>query len=219
MEQENAWLIIPARNEEHNITEVVAKAKRFGKVLVVDDGSTDGTAGAAKEEGAVVLRHVINLGKGAALKTGCDYAVMKGAHSLVVLDADTQHDPEEIPNFLERLNSHDIVFGFRKFSQQMPAVFRIGNWGLSKVMSLLFGVSIADTQCGYRAFTAEAYKKVRWSSSSYSMETEMIANMGIQKLRYAQVPIKTIYADRYKGTTIFDGIKIICSMLWWRLTK
>ena len=84
---------------------------------------------------------------------------------------------------------------------------------------LLYNIKIKDTQSGYRAFSVEAYKKIRWRSSDYSMESEMIANVGKHKLKYEQIPIETIYTDRYKGTTVLDGVKIVFNMLWWRISK
>jgi len=219
MQNPKPFIIIPAHNEGRHIGDVVKKAKAFGSVIVVDDGSKDATGAAAKAHGAEVISHIINMGKGAALKTGCDRAVKDGASQLVVLDADSQHDPEEIPQFLAALKSADMVFGYRAFSKEMPVILRLGNWAISKMTRILFGVKINDTQSGYRAFTADAYQKIRWASSSYSMESEMIANMAKHNLKYSQVPIKTIYADRYKGTTIIDGIKIVMNLLWWRLAK
>ena len=221
MEQMNkTWIIIPANNEEKNIAEVVKKSKKFSEnVVVVDDGSDDKTSDIAKKKGAVVLKHIVNLGKGAALKTGCDYALKQGAENIVVLDADGQHDPKEIPNFVKALNKADIVFGYRRLNRNMPFILRFGNWFIFFVTKLLFGLKIADTQCGYRAFNADAYKKIKWNSTDYSMESEMIANAGKTHLKYSQIPIETIYSDKYKGTTIFDGIRIVLNMVWWRLTR
>ena len=86
-------------------------------------------------------------------------------------------------------------------------------------MSFLYGIDINDTQSGYRAFSAEAYKKIRWNASDYSMETEMISKAGKQKLKYVQIPIGTIYSDKYKGTTIIDGMKIVFNMVRWRVLR
>jgi hypothetical protein len=80
----------------------------------------------------------------------------------------------------------------------------------------LYGISLNDTQCGFRAFSKDAYKKIRWNASDYSMESEMISRTGKQKLKYVQIPIETIYSDRYKGTTVIDGIKIVLNMFWWK---
>src|SRR3989344_5319417 len=86
-------IIIPARNEEKTIAAVISGAKKYGRVIVVDDGSTDSTAAEAQKTGAIVLQHIVNLGKGCALKTGCDYAVREYSKKIVVIDADAQHDP------------------------------------------------------------------------------------------------------------------------------
>jgi len=221
LEQMNkTWIIIPANNEEKNIAEVVKKSKKFSeKVVVVDDGSQDKTLFIAEKSGAFVLKHIVNLGKGAALKTGCEYAVKKGAEKIVVLDADGQHDPKEIPEFVKALDNVDIVFGYRRLNKKMPFVLRYGNWFIFFMTKLLFGLKIADTQCGYRSFTADAYNKIKWDAADYSMESEMIANAGKAHLKYSQIPIETIYSDKYKGTTVIDGIRIVLNMVWWRLTR
>src|SRR3989338_3845774 len=218
METKKLWAVIPAYNEESSIAGIIKKTKRYiANVIVVDDGSKDNTKYFAEKAGAVVLRHIINLGKGAALKTGCDFAMKKGAKSMVVLDADAQHNPEDIPRFIEKLKKSDIIFGYRKSSSKMPFILRFGNWFISNVAGFLYSVKLNDTQCGFRAFSREAYKKIRLSASDYSMESEMISKAGKQRLKYVQIPIETIYSDRYKGTTIVDGIKIVLNMLWWKL--
>jgi glycosyltransferase involved in cell wall biosynthesis len=96
-------VIIPAKNESKTITAVIWDAKKYGTPIVIDDGSDDKTAQSAVEAGAIVLRHVVNMGKGAALKTGCDYAIKNGASEMVMIDADAQHDPKLIPTFLQLL--------------------------------------------------------------------------------------------------------------------
>ncbi len=218
MKTKNLWAIIPAHNEEKNIRKTVEKTfNHIDNVVVVDDGSKDGTAKLAEKAGAVVLHHLINLGKGAALKTGCDYAFSRGATHIVALDADAQHNPDDIPRFAEKLENYDIIFSYRKYSKQMPAVLRFGNWLISEIASLLYNVDLKDTQSGFRAFSKETYKKIRWNASDYSMESEMISRAGKQKLKYVQIPIETIYSDRYKGTTVIDGMKIVLNMLWWKL--
>ena len=216
----NVWAVIPAYNEQGNIGNVVKKTKKYvDKVIVVDDGSRDKTREVAEKSGAIVLRHVVNLGKGAALKTGCDFAIKKKANFIVALDADAQHNPGDVPRFIKELKWHDIVFSYRKSRGKMPLVLRFGNWFISNFANILYGVKLEDTQCGFRAFSEESYKKIRWSSSGYSMESEMIARAGKQRLKYVQIPIETIYSDRYKGTTIIDGIKIVLNMIWWKLFK
>jgi hypothetical protein len=136
---------------------------------------------------------------------------------LILLDADGQHEPDEIPNFIKAMNGKDIVFGYRKLTKDMPFVLRFGNWFISKATKVIYGIDVKDTQSGYRAMTQGTYKKVRWRATGYPMESEMIANVGKHKLKYAEIPIKTIYLERYKGTTIIDGLKIVLKMLLWKL--
>lgn len=220
MEKGKIWVIVPAHNEEKYIGDIINKIKKHASnIIVVDDGSKDDTYKIAKKTGVIVLKHIINLGKGAALKTGCDYALKKGAEAFVVMDADAQHDPDEIPKFIKDLNGNDIVFGYRKERKSMPLVLKFGNWLIHVLTKLLYQTDVKDTQCGYRAFTKSAYKKIKWKASDYSMESEMIANAGKNKLRYIEMPIQTYYLNRYKGTTILDGVKVVFNMLWWRLTR
>ena len=101
----------------------------------------------------------------------------------------------------------------------MPFILKFGNWFINKTIKFLYGLKIDDSQCGYRAFTAKAYKRLRWKASDYSMESEMIAKIGKYKLAYKQIPIDTIYSDKYKGTTILDGVKIVFNLLLWRLSN
>jgi UDP-N-acetylglucosamine---dolichyl-phosphate N-acetylglucosaminyltransferase len=214
------YVVIPAHNEEKYLEQVISATKKYCKnIVVVDDGSKDKTSEIAKKKGTQLLKLKVNLGKGAALKTGCDYAYINGAKKIVVMDADGQHNPEQIPSFLNHLDNYDIVFGYRQRSKNMPAILRFGNWFINKTVSFLYNVSLNDTQSGYRSFTNETYKKIRWQASDYSMESEMIANTGKHKLRYKQIPIETIYSDNYKGTTVIDGIKIVLKTISWRLLK
>ena len=218
MKADDVWVVIPAYNEEKSISGVISKSKNHvDRVVVVDDGSRDGTKSSAESCGAIVVKHIVNLGKGAALKTGCDFAAGKGAKFIITIDADAQHNPDDIPRFIEKLAEYDVVFSYRKLSGKMPLVLRFGNWFISEVVKVLYGVNLVDTQCGYRAFSRAAYKKIRWNASDYSMESEMISRAGKQKLKYVQIPIETIYSDKYKGTTIIDGVKIVLNMFWWKI--
>ncbi len=211
-------VIIPAYNEGKTIFEVLTKTKKFAKtIVVVDDGSRDNTSLEAERAGAIVLRHEVNLGKGAALKTGCDYAIQQGAKKIITMDADGQHDPKEIPAFSSALEQHDIAFGGRKKPKSMPAVFKFGNLVLTQTLRLLYGVTVEDSQCGYRSFRAGTYQNIRWEATDYYVETEMAIRAGKKKLTHTTIPIETIYADRYKGTTVLDGVMIVAKMIGWKI--
>ena len=211
-------VIIPAYNEEKTISRVIKGAKKYvDEVIVVDDNSKDNTYLEAKKAGAIALKHQVNLGKGATLKTGCEAALLRKADVFVILDGDGQHDPDEIPLFLEKLKEFDMVFSKRIERQNMPLFAKVGNTFFSFITRILFGINISDPQSGYRAFTKNCYKKITWTTSGYSVENEMIARISAKKIKYTEIPIKTIYHEKYKGTTIVDGISIFVNILMLRL--
>ena len=211
--------VIPAYNEGSRIRDVVVETKKYvDLVVVVNDGSQDNTVSQASVKDVIVLSHIINLGKGAAARTGCDWAVENGATQIVLLDGDGQHEAQDIPRFVKELGKHDIVFGRRKKSKNMPGLYRVGNKGLNVLSKIFFGITLQDSQCGFRAMNASVYKSVRWDASDYAMESEMIVRAGIKNLSHTEISIRTIYHDRYKGTGVIDGVKILVNMLKWRLT-
>jgi len=210
------WVIIPAYNEQKHIRNVLAQTKKYTKnIVVVDDGSSDKTADLVAAAKVRLIRLKKNQGKGIALRTGCDYARRHGAQVIITMDADGQHKPSMIPQFVQRLRKQnvDVVFGARRLSKTMPLLFRIGNAILTIWTILLFGIRVQDSQCGFRAFTARAYKKVRWIANRYAVESEVVVRTARAKLRYTELGIPTVYFEKYKGTTPFDGIKIMLHML------
>ena len=208
--------VIPAYNESKYIFNVVKGAKKHvDQVIVVDDASSDNTGLLAKKAGALVLRHPINLGLGGTLKTGCDAAILLNANIIVTLDGDGQHDPNEIGFLIAHLKNNDLdaVFGQREFNNNMPFVKKIGNRLFHRFSKHIFGIKVRDTQTGFRAFTSEAYKKMRWKSSDYAVASEMLINAEKHNLKYAPFKVETIYHDDYKGTTALDGMKIAGKMI------
>jgi len=214
------FVVIPAYNEASRIDDVLQKVKKFTKnILVVDDGSKDKTSEMARNSGARVLRHRLNLGKGAGMKTGVEAAIDLGAEAIILIDADGQHDPKHIPEFLKQIGQGaDIVFGSRNLSYGVPLVRYLGNKFGSVLISLIFGIYRSDLLCGYIAFTKKAYQKIKWDSSRYGVETEIVARTGKNKLKYTEIPIETIYKDKYKGVTIFDAIGILFSIPRWLIS-
>ncbi len=215
------FVIIPAHNEEKHVAKVINETKKFSKnIVVVDDGSSDRTPSEAEKTLATVLKHEINLGKGAALRTGAEYSIRKGAEAIVFIDSDGQHSPSDIPRLLEALEEADVAFTYRNLkSEHMPLTKKFGNLVLNTLLKLLFGIRIIDTQCGFKAMTSRAYKTLRLISSDYNIESEIAAKTGKYKLRFKQLPIETVYNDRYKGTTPLDGANIAMRMLWWKLSR
>lgn len=212
--------IIPTLNEFTHLAGVVEQVKpHVDHVIVVDDGSKRPLADTLKPNPAVtVIRHRINLGKGAAMMTGVRYASSHQFDAVVFLDADGQHDPAEIPKLLAPIQAGqaDIVFGVREFHHTMPTVAKLGNIFLTTALSWLYGIPVRDTQSGYRALRLSRIKELAWSSPRYAVETEMIVNAGRHQVPWTEVPIRTIYLDAYRGTTVLDGIRIFINMITWR---
>lgn len=216
------YIVIPAYNESRRIGKVLNDLKVFNlTIIVVDDGSRDSTFEQIKKHHVLVLRHRVNLGKGAALKTGCEAAFFLGAQAIIMMDSDGQHRGEDLPKFINALETKkfDIIFGSRNLKFGVPLVRFIGNKIASIMVNLLFGIYISDLICGYRAFTREAFKKLEWESTGYGLETEMVIKTGLNKLKYCEVPVETVYYDRFKGVTILDALTIFGSVLKWRLFK
>ena len=225
------FVVIPAHNEAKRLAAVLTSmpSSVLGhpvRTVVVDDGSRDGTREVARAvEGVKVLRHRINLGKGAAAKTGCDAAYRAGADLIVLMDGDGQHRAEDIARLIEPLVADDssadakngLVIGTRKRNKNMPTTMRLGNTVMNRLAKMLFGITVRDTQSGFRAFHREVYPKIRWAAANYEMEMEMLILAYTQGLTVSEVGIATIYHDNYKGTTALDGLRILRTLLKWRI--
>ena len=212
-------IIVPAYNEEKHIGSLIKKLKKYSKnIIVVDDGSTDRTFEIAKKQGVIVIRHIVNLGKGAAMKTGIEKAMELGVKKVIFIDADNQHDPSEIPLFEKKIRKgYKIVQGVRRFDKSTPYLRKIGNNLISFIFYLLFGKKIEDTQSGYKAIDLSVYDKIKWKSDDYFVETEILARAVKNRIKVGQVPIKTIYLDKYKGMSFFSGLEIGLKILGLRL--
>ncbi|NLG97744.1 MAG: glycosyltransferase family 2 protein [Chloroflexi bacterium] len=188
--------IIPAYNEGRHIGDVVRQTLSHLPVLVIDDGSTDQTAAEAELAGAEVVRQIPNQGKGVALMRGFREAINKGYSAVVMLDADGQHDPDEIPAFLEAYRAGgDLVIGkrdFRYMPQPRRTTNRIGTW----MFSWAVGQHIPDNQSGYRLLSSRMMEATLDSKeTNFEFEVEMIVVCIQRGYQLAWVPIRTIYGD------------------------
>lgn len=223
-------IIIPAYNEAKVIGRVIRAVPRslpeVGKptVLVVDDGSTDGTGRIAKRAGAQVLRHLLNRGKGVALSTGFKAAKILRASVAVTMDADGQHDPSEVAALIRPIlrKEADIVIGSRLLTRngRMPLERLLANKLSNALTKLLAKVTVTDSQSGFRAFSRRALEALDLSSRGFEVETEMLMQAKKKHLQIAEVPIKTIYTaySRSKGQHFAHGI-IMASRLVARVLK
>ena len=214
------WIVIPGYNEEKYIASVLKKVTQKTKnVIYVDDGSKDNSAEIAKKFPIHVLRHEINLGKGAALQTGCDYAFYHmGAEAVIMMDGDDQHDAEEIPLFRKQLESgSQLILGARSLFASMPLVRKLGNAFVSAIIVGLFFRYIPDILSGYKAFTKETYEKIKWESNDYSVELEIAANISRKKLDFSVISIVTIYHDMDRGMSAIDALKVMIRIISLRI--
>jgi len=211
--------IIPAYNEARFIGDVIRTALQYVPVVVIDDGSTDGTGAAAAMAGAKVVAHVQNQGKGKALLTGFDYAVGRKVDAAITLDADGQHDPHEIPLFIEafRAGQGDIIIGKRTFGE-MPPKSQFGNRVGTVLLGWAMGQPIPDNQSGYRLLSRDVMAKVRPSSSRFEAEVEILLRAQLAGFRVGWVPIKTIYNDKKSHFRPVDDSVLFLKMVWriWR---
>lgn len=217
------FVVIPNFNEKERFYSVLKDLEEYGfPVIVVDDGSIRfDHKKLIVRKNVVVLRHKINLGKGAALKTGCDYAFSKGADAVILMDADGQHKVEDLPKFIEVLESrkYDLIFGSRNLNMGVPLVRYLGNKFASVLIASLFGIYVSDILCGYKALTKKAYNIIEWESPGYGVETEITALTGKNKLKFCEVPVTTVYYDKVKGVTFLDAIGVFIDVILWRIKK
>lgn len=205
MTESNAKILalIPAYNEHEHIAKVVRQAKLHLPVLVVDDGSADETSAIAREEGAVVLRQEPNQGKGAAMARGFAYALESGYDAVITLDGDEQHDPSEIPEFVnDYLQDHpDLIIGERDF-RKMPFVRMCSNTIGTWMFSWAMGQYIPDNQSGYRLISARLMRAMLSSQMhGFEFEVEMIMRCALEKMKLSWTRIETIYADEHSHIT------------------
>lgn len=187
--------LIPAYEEAQRIAAVIRGAQRHLSVIVVDDGSSDDTAVVAESAGATVLRQAPNAGKGAALRTGFRHALDAEASAVVTLDADGQHDPAEMPRFLDAFTARrpELIVGRRDFAE-MPPIRRLSNVLGGAALSLALGRGVPDNQSGYRLVGRVLMRAMLDSEESgFEFEVEMIARCIALGLPLEWVPIRTIY--------------------------
>ena len=190
--------VVAAYNEAETVGHVVAGAKRHvPDVLVVDDGSTDATADEAYRAGASVLRHASNQGKGYAIRTGITQALSLDCTHVLLMDADMQHDPEDIPALLTtaRQGRGDFVIGERQFTRDsMPAARFYTNTISSRVISRLFvGTEVSDTQSGFRLVRASLLRNIRLTGRGYEIETEMLIKLAREGVHIERTPVRLTY--------------------------
>jgi glycosyltransferase involved in cell wall biosynthesis len=214
--------IIPAYNEEDTIGTVVLRTKPYvDKVIVVDDGSKDKTAETAQLAGAEVVQHITNGGKGAALKTGFEYAEKLHVDVVVCLDADAQHNPDDIPKIIAPILSGEaeMVIASRYENKDgvkdIPIYRRFGLWVLNKATNFGSECNVMDTQCGFRAYSGEVLGKFGFKKKGFSVESEMLEDAIENNIKIKEVPFVPKYDVLNSSTEkpVKHGLGVLNSIL------
>lgn len=197
MNLNKGFIIIPAYNEQDHISKVVQPAVKLLPVLVIDDGSTDKTSEISRQNGAEVFMQIPNQGKGEALKRGFREAIALNCEFVITLDADGQHDVQEIEKFISlyKAKNSDLIIGYRNFSE-MPFTRRMANTIGGWFFSWAIGRKIIDNQSGYRLMSRRLMEKVLDSKEAgFEFEVDVITTCVQTGFLIDWVPIRTIYDD------------------------
>ena len=214
---ERVAIVIPALNAAAMIEPVVrASLEQTPNVLVIDDGSSDATGAVAAQAGAIVLRHDVNRGKGAALRTGFKWAIENGYDAVITLDADGQHLPHEIPKFIHARNETgaDLIIGGRAHHfGEMLARRRNANRVSAWTISIASGRRITDSQSGYRFYSARVMREIPLRATGFDMESEVIVRAGRRRLPIVTIPIDLGFVNGV-ATSHYRPVKDTLRIAW-----
>ena len=214
------WVVIPLYNEATMIGQVVTELRStFPNVVCIDDGSHDDGGNIALAAGARLVRHPINLGQGAALQTGFDYALERGARYVVTFDADGQHRVVDAAAMLKRSRDEDlaIVFGSRFLDDRTKPgilkkiVLKTAVW----VTNVTTRTRLTDAHNGLRVIRADALSQIRLRQDRMAHGTEIVVQLGKTGLPYAEEPVEVIYSDysKAKGQSLLNSVNILVDLI------
>jgi glycosyltransferase involved in cell wall biosynthesis len=209
--------VIPAFNAAETLAPVARSVRERlpdAVVVVVDDGSSDGTSAVALRCADVVVRHAVNRGKGAALRTGIARALSAGCDLVLTIDADGQHPAELVPALLEAAASAHVVVGARaRRGTSMPLQRRVTNWLSSAALSALAGCSIPDSQSGFRVIRREVLERIEPMGDRYDFEAELLVRAAREGYRIASVRVPTVYSGASHFRPVRDSVSLIRTMV------
>ena len=222
--QNAVFVVIPVFNESEVIQSVIDEVLATGpyEIVVVDDGSADQTYQVAKEnKNIIALRHKINRGKGAAVKTGIAAANLLEADIVVTMDGDGQHDPEDIAALIQPIMNGDcdVVLGSRRTDTgEMPWIKVVAN-KIGNVVTWLFcGMLVSDSQSGFRAYSHFATRIIDTKADKYEYDSKVIREINNNRLKYTEVPIQVRYTEYSMGKAqkqgFVNGIKTVIRIVW-----
>jgi polyprenyl-phospho-N-acetylgalactosaminyl synthase len=225
--QKKIFFVIPAYNEEKSISRVVKELKNAGysNIVVIDDGSRDKTHYIALKSGAHVLRHVINRGQGAGLKTGIDYALLQGADIIVTFDSDGQHRVEDLPAMLRPVidGEVDVTLGSRFLKKtKLPTARKLLLKGAVFVQWLFYGVKLSDAHNGFRVLSRKAAQKIYITSDRMEHASEIVEEIVKKKLKYREIPVVIKYTDYSQGKghgSFLGAVRVLFKMIFKKLLE
>ena len=223
---DDVWVLMAAYNEAAVIAGVVADARGFGyRVVVVDDGSQDGTGDLAAGAGALVIRHPINLGQGAALQTALDFSLARGAQFIVTFDGDGQHRGCDIAGLIDALVRHnaDFALGSRFLGRatNVPPSRRLLLRAATWFTRATTGLAITDSHNGLRAMTRRGASRIHLRQNRMAHASEMLHQIASSGLQYVETPV-TIHYSAYslaKGQSLIDALLILLDLFARRLHR
>ena len=222
----SAWIVIPAWREATVIRGVVEDVRGLvADVVVVDDGSPDDSGNEALLGGATLLRHCVNLGQGAALQTGIDYALLHGAEYVFTFDADGQHAPESLGVMAEIMAGRgvDVVLGsrWRGQAQAIPPFRKLVLKAAVVFTRLHSGLDLTDTHNGLRLFNRKAAQHIRITQARMAHASEILDQIGAAKLTYAEAPVTGRYTEYSlaKGQKISGMFRVLADIFYARWTR
>jgi glycosyltransferase involved in cell wall biosynthesis len=221
------WVVIAAYNEEPRLAATLAglRARGYENVVVVDDGSRDRTSAVALASGVWVLRHLVNLGQGAALQTGISFALGRGAETIVTYDADGQHDPDEIPAVAApvRAGAADVALGSRFLgrAENIPLARKLVLKGGVVFTRLFSGIRVTDTHNGFRAFSRAAALKLKITQNRMAHASEILDQVQALGLHFVEVPVTIRYSAETmaKGQSSWNAVKIVAQLVLGRFVR
>jgi len=217
-------LVLPVFNEERNIKMVITSVKKIvNRIIIIDNNSSDNTMRLIKKLNKINLKHCYNLGKSNSLKTGCDLAVRLKTDVIAFMDSDGQHKGSDLQKLIETMKQEkvDSVIGYRD-NFKMPLMRGIGTFLIKILTNFLFNSSLKDIQSGMRIFKSKIYNKIRWTSTGsahYFADAEISTKLIQKKIKFKEIPIQTIFLDKYKGMNIFQGIHLLFCLVLWRFNN
>jgi glycosyltransferase involved in cell wall biosynthesis len=207
-------VLIPAYNAGHTLGPLVQSVKTQGlPVVVIDDGSRDNTAAVAAQQGALVISHLQNQGKGLALRTGFDHALRGAYDGIITMDGDGQHDPAEIPHLIkegERQHAGIVVGDRMANGHRMPPSRQWTNRVMSRIISTISRQQIPDSQCGFRLIRREVLQQVPLRSRCFEIESELLLAAAARKWKIVSVPVRAIYEGHPSHIRpVRDGLRFV----------